>query len=59
MEQKLTQLKTLLGEVADLYQIESVLGWDQQVNMASGSAESRAQQMATLGTIAHDKATSP
>ena len=59
MEQKLAQLKTLLGEVADLGQIEALLGWDQQVNMAPGSAESRAQQMATLGAITHDKATSP
>lgn len=59
MEEKLQKLKTLLGEVSDLNNISGLLGWDQQVNMPAGAAELRGQQLATLGTIAHEKFTSP
>lgn len=58
MEEKLQKLKTLLGEVSDLNSISGLLGWDQQVNMPAGAAELRGQQLATLGTIAHEKFTS-
>ena len=36
----------------------AVLGWDQQVYMPSGGAESRGNSLATLGKIGHIKATS-
>jgi len=58
MEEKLKQLKELLGEVADLRAASSVLGWDQQVNMPEGGAEDRGEQIATLENILHQKATS-
>lgn len=58
MSEKLNQLKEILGEVADLNHAGSVLGWDQQVNMPRGGGEARGQQLATLGKIAHEKATS-
>ncbi len=58
MEDKLQQLKTLLGEVADLNNISGLLGWDQQTYMPSGAAELRGQQLATIGTISHEKFTS-
>ncbi|MCA1899081.1 MAG: carboxypeptidase M32 [Chloroflexi bacterium] len=58
MSKNLKRLKTLLGEVADLRHIQSVLEWDQNVNMPPGGSEARGQQMATLGRIAHQKATS-
>lgn len=59
MEEKLQQLKTLLGEVADLGQIIALLDWDQQVNMPRGGTETRGQQLATLSALAHEKAVSP
>ncbi len=59
MEEKLQKLKTLLGEVADLNNVSGLLGWDQQVYMPAGAAELRGQQLATIGTISHEKFTSP
>jgi carboxypeptidase Taq len=58
MSNKLKRLKLLLGEVADLRQIQNVLEWDQNVNMPPGGNEARGQQLATLGRTAHEKATS-
>ncbi len=58
MEAKLQKLKTLLGEVADLNHIAALVGWDQQTYMPPAAAERRGQQMATIGTIAHEKLTS-
>lgn len=59
MSEKLAKLKELLGEVADLHQIQSVLDWDQNVNMPPGGSEARGQQLATIGRIAHEKSISP
>lgn len=58
MSEKMAQLKELLGEVADLRQIQNILDWDQNVSMPPGGSEARGQQLATLGRIAHEKATS-
>ncbi len=58
MEEKLQQLKTMLGEISDLNHIGSLLGWDQQTYMPPGAAEERGQQLATINTIAHEKFTS-
>ena len=58
MSEKLSKLKELLGEVADLNKAASVLSWDQQVNMPPGGSEGRGQQLATLGKIAQEKFTS-
>lgn len=58
MSEKLNQLKEILGEVSDLGHAASVLGWDEQVNMPPGGSEARGRQLATLGKIAHEKATS-
>ena len=57
MEQKLTQLKTILAEVQDLRLASAVLEWDQQTYMPHGGAEARGNQMGTLGKIAHEKFT--
>src|SRR5512143_2628904 len=59
MSEKLGQLKLILGEVADLNAAMSLLGWDQQTYMPAGGSDDRGQQLATLGTIAHARATSP
>jgi carboxypeptidase Taq len=58
MSGKLDRLKELLGEVADLNSAGGLLGWDQQTYMPAGGSAARGQQLATLGKIAHQKATS-
>ncbi len=59
MSEKLNHLKELLGEVQDLHGAASLLDWDQNTYMPEGGSEARGQQLATLGKIAHQKATSP
>jgi carboxypeptidase Taq len=58
MEDKFKQLKTLLAEISDLIAADALLGWDQQVNMASGGAQDRSEQISTLEGLIHKKATS-
>ena len=58
MSEKLEQLKSLLAEVADLEHVQELLGWDQQTYMPQGAAESRGNQLATLGKLSHQKFTS-
>ncbi len=58
MEDKLTQLKEILGEVSDLNAAAALLGWDQNTYMPPGAAEGRGQQLATLAKLAHIKFTS-
>lgn len=53
MQQKLQQLKTLLGEIDDLHKAAAVLEWDQQTYMPPGGVEARAMQVATLQKLAH------
>lgn len=59
MKDKIEQLKTILAEIADLGKAAAVLGWDQQVNMPPAGAEARGNQLALLGRLAHERATSP
>jgi carboxypeptidase Taq len=59
MNEKLNQLKEVLGEVMDLNHAAAILAWDQQTYMPAGGSDARGQQLATLGKIAHQKATSP
>ncbi len=59
MEAKLQQLKNTMAELADINGATALLGWDQQTYMPPGGAESRGQQLGTLGKIAHDIGTSP
>src|SRR5436309_2684647 len=51
------ELKTRLAEIHDLNKVAGMLGWDQQVIMPARGASVRAEQMATVGRIAHDKFT--
>lgn len=55
MEEKYQHLLDLLGEVSDLGEASSLLGWDQQTYMPPGAAETRSQQLATLNRLAHEK----
>jgi carboxypeptidase Taq len=51
-------LRTKLGEVHDVVRSASLLSWDQQVLMPPRGAEVRAQQLGTLGKLAHELFTS-
>jgi carboxypeptidase Taq len=57
MENKLTDLKARLAEWADLGRASAVLGWDQQTYMPPGGAAARAQQLALLRRLAHERFT--
>jgi carboxypeptidase Taq len=59
MEEKIQQMKTILAEVSDLNYASALLGWDQQTYMPVGGAEARGNQLALLGRLAHERATSP
>lgn len=58
MDDKLTQLKEIFGEISDLNAAASLLGWDQNTYMPPGAAEGRGQQLATLSKLAHIRFTS-
>lgn len=58
MNPPFVELKNRLNEIADLTKVGAVLSWDQQTMMAPKGAAIRAEQMATLGKIAHEKFTS-
>ena len=58
MADKLEHLKQYLATLSDLYASMSVLSWDQQTYMPPGGVEARAEQLATLSGLAHEKATS-
>ncbi len=55
---KFDDLRERLAEISDLSKTGSLLGWDQQVMMPPGGAALRAEQLATIGRIAHQKFTS-
>lgn len=57
MEDALLQLKARLAEFTDLVYAGYVLEWDQQTYMPPGGAAGRAEQLATLSKIAHEKIT--
>ncbi len=57
--EKLQQLKNLLGEVWDISMAAAVLGWDQETYMPPGGSKARGIQLSTLSRIAHTKFTSP
>jgi carboxypeptidase Taq len=54
----LRTLRERLAEVSDIYRSMGVLGWDQRVMMPPGGNPARAEALATLGRIAHEKFTS-
>ncbi|MCX8072683.1 MAG: carboxypeptidase M32 [Candidatus Binatia bacterium] len=54
-----SQLVTLLRELARLEESLKLLEWDQATYMPSGAEEERAEQMAALAEIIHEKRTDP
>ena len=59
MNSDLTELKRRLAEVHDLQQVTLAMEWDQLVMMPHGGAEVRAEQLATLHGLAHERFTDP
>jgi carboxypeptidase Taq len=57
--ERFDELRGRLAEIADLVKTVALLGWDQQVMMPRRGAEIRAEQLATVGRIAHEKFISP
>src|SRR5437762_1398563 len=51
----LDRLKTLLAEVDDLRKASTILFWDQRVMMPPGGAQARAEALATVGRLTHEK----
>lgn len=55
MAPALEELRTRLAEVSDLGRAAWVLGWEQRVTMPPRGTEARAQQLSTLGRLAHER----
>src|SRR5262245_8718178 len=53
MSDKLGKLKTRLARVADLVGSANVLEWDQETYMPEGGSDTRADQVGTLRSLAH------
>ena len=58
MDPRYRELKERLAEIWDLGKAASILSWDQQTKMPARGAANRAEQLATLGRVAHEKFTS-
>src|SRR4051794_41556822 len=55
----LQNLRQRLAEISDLSRAAGVLGWDQRVTMPPLGTDSRADSLAALGRVVHDRATHP
>ena len=55
MDADLRGLKKRLAEISDVQCAAAVLGWDQRVTMPPLGTPARAEALATLGRIAHEK----
>ena len=55
MSGPLDELRARLAEGADLRRAAGVLGWEQRVTMPPRGTDARADQLATLGRIAHER----
>jgi carboxypeptidase Taq len=51
----LQELRARLAEISDLGRAAGVLGWDQRVTMPPAGAPARADQLATLSRLRHDR----
>ena len=55
MNDQLAELRLRLGEVSDLRSALALLEWDQMVMMPPAGAAVRAERLATLERIAHER----
>ncbi len=59
MDAAFRELQERLAEIADLGRAAGVLGWDQRTMMPSRGGEARAEALATVSRIAHERFVSP
>ncbi|ADI15785.1 Carboxypeptidase Taq [Truepera radiovictrix DSM 17093] len=52
-------LREAFGVISDLSQAQSLLSWDESVNLPPKAAATRGQQLATLGQVIHERLTDP
>src|SRR5881409_1928261 len=55
VEGDLRALRERLAEISDLQRAAGVLGWDMRVTMPPGGGPARAEALATIGRLAHEK----
>jgi carboxypeptidase Taq len=55
----LSALEDRLAELADLHGTAALLSWDQNTFMPQGGAETRAEQLATVERLAHERLVDP
>jgi carboxypeptidase Taq len=55
VEGDLRALRERLAEISDLSRAGALLGWDQRVTMPPGGGPARAEALATVGRLAHEK----
>jgi carboxypeptidase Taq len=55
----LAQLRARLAELTDLQMVGHLIGWDQRTFMPPAGGAARADQMATLSRLHHERATGP
>ena len=55
MEERLRELRRRLGEVSDIRSAASLLEWDQMVMMPPAGAAVRAERLATLERVSHER----
>ncbi|UJA20755.1 carboxypeptidase M32 [Thermoleophilia bacterium SCSIO 60948] len=59
MDERLGELRDLLGEISDLGRARALLAWDERTGMPPGGAPARAEQLATLTRVRHERLTAP
>ena len=59
LDSNFDQLLRRLGEISDLQRAGALLAWDQETGMPPLGAPARAEQLATVARLAHDRATAP
>jgi carboxypeptidase Taq len=57
-QERFDELRSRLAEIFDLGKSAALLAWDQQTIMPPRGAPARAEQLATIGRISHEKFTS-
>ena len=56
MSARYDELRERLGEIADVGRAAALLGWDERTHMPRGGAAPRAEHMATLTRVSHERA---
>src|SRR5436190_14958606 len=55
MPASVEELRTALAEISDLGRARALLAWDERTKMPPGGAEGRAEQLATLAKVRHER----